>query len=68
MGQKLTSDPTIIKGVAMAFRKKIFICLFIFVFFAVMGTAFAEDRTMILLSKGQVIYVPVYSHIYIGNR
>lgn len=23
---------------------------------------------MTLMSKGQVIYVPVYSHIYIGNR
>ena len=52
----------------MAFRKKIFICLFIFVFCAAMGTSGADDRKMIFLSKGQVIYVPVYSHIYIGNR
>ncbi|MCF8091481.1 MAG: DUF3124 domain-containing protein [Desulfotignum sp.] len=54
----------------MASRKKIFICLFIFVFCAASGTSGADDlnRTMIFLSKGQVIYVPVYSHIYIGNR
>ncbi|MEE4362751.1 MAG: DUF3124 domain-containing protein [Desulfotignum sp.] len=54
----------------MASRKKIFICLFhiIFVFLMAMGTSVAEDRKMIFLSKGQVIYVPVYSHIYIGNR
>ncbi|MFO7913689.1 MAG: DUF3124 domain-containing protein [Desulfotignum sp.] len=49
-------------------RKKIFICLFIFVFFAALGTSSADDRTMTCLSRGQVVYVPVYSHIYIGNR
>lgn len=54
----------------MVSRKNIFICLFqiIFVFFALMGTSVADDRTMISLSRGQVVYVPVYSHIYIGNR
>ncbi len=52
----------------MAPRKKIFICLFIFVFFAALGTSSADDRSVISLTTGQVIYVPVYSHIYIGNR
>ncbi len=54
----------------MAFRKNFFICLFyiIFVFFTAMGTSNADNQTMTSLSKGQVIYVPVYSHIYIGNR
>ena len=52
----------------MAYRKKMFICLCICVFFAAMGTAFADDRSVICLSRGQVVYVPVYSHIYIGDR
>jgi hypothetical protein len=28
----------------------------------------AEADTLPLLSKGQTVYVPAYSHIYIGNR
>ena len=52
----------------MASRKKIFICLFILVFFTALGTCTADERSVISLSNGQIVYVPVYSHIYIGNR
>mgnify|MGYP002396478364 CR=1 FL=1 len=31
-------------------------------------SAFAECNTKDPLSQGQVVYVPAYSHIYIGNR
>ena len=45
------------------------ICLFIFVFFAVSTVStFAYADKTIMLSKGQTIYVPAYSHIYSGDR
>ncbi|HKL00907.1 MAG TPA: DUF3124 domain-containing protein [Desulfotignum sp.] len=52
----------------MASRKKFFMCLFVFVFFTALGTSSADERSVICLSSGQIVYVPVYSHIYIGNR
>jgi hypothetical protein len=45
------------------------ICFFIVIFFAVSNASnfvFADEA--IILSKGQTIYVPAYSHIYSGNR
>ena len=45
------------------------IWLFIFMFFAVSTVStFAYADNTILLSKGQTIYVPAYSHIYSGDR
>ena len=40
--------------------------------FIVLGTgispSFARADETVILSKGQTIYVPAYSHIYVGNR
>ena len=45
------------------------IWLFLFMFFAVsIVSTFAYADNTILLSKGQAIYVPAYSHIYSGDR
>jgi len=45
------------------------ICFFIFMFFVVSNVStFAYADKTIMLSKGQTIYVPAYSHIYSGNR
>jgi hypothetical protein len=32
------------------------------------GSAVAENHKTVLQSRGQVVYAPVYSHIYIGDR
>lgn len=32
------------------------------------GSAIAENHKTVHQSRGQVVYVPVYSHIYIGDR
>ena len=32
------------------------------------GSAVAENHTKVPQSRGQVVYAPVYSHIYIGDR
>jgi hypothetical protein len=34
----------------------------------VTGSAVAENHTTVHQSRGQVVYAPVYSHIYIGDR
>ncbi len=49
--------------------RKIYLFVFLFIFFAVSNasTSAYADESMIL-SKGQTIYVPAYSHIYSGNR
>ncbi len=48
---------------------KIRFFMFIFLFFAVINASiFAYAEENVILSKGQTIYVPAYSHIYIGDR
>ncbi len=49
--------------------RKIWLFIFLFMFFAVstVSTFVYADNT-IMLSKGQTIYVPAYSHIYSGDR
>jgi hypothetical protein len=43
--------------------------MFLFIVFAVSNAStFAYADKTIMLSKGQTIYVPAYSHIYSGNR
>jgi len=42
-----------------------------FVFVLILAAAVTGDATaqnQVLVSSGQVVYVPAYSHIYIGNR
>jgi len=49
--------------------RKICFFMFLFMFFAVSNVStFAYADKTIILSKGQTIYVPAYSHIYSGNR
>lgn len=49
--------------------RKICFFMFLFMFFAVSNAStFAYADEAIILSKGQTIYVPAYSHIYSGNR
>lgn len=49
--------------------KKIYFLTFLFMFFAVSnGSTSAHADEAIILSKGQTIYVPAYSHIYSGNH
>jgi len=49
--------------------RKICFFIFLFMFFAVSNVStFAYADKTIILSKGQTIYVPAYSHIYSGNR
>jgi len=49
--------------------RKICFFMFLFMVFAVSNTStFAYADKTIMLSKGQTIYVPAYSHIYSGNR
>ncbi|MCP3940453.1 MAG: DUF3124 domain-containing protein [Desulfobacteraceae bacterium] len=41
----------------------------VWIIFFILGFAFqAQAKDPIALSKGQTLYVPAYSHIYIGNR
>lgn len=42
-----------------------FLCMFVVA--AIFSSRAQADET-IILSKGQTIYVPAYSHIYVGNR
>lgn len=49
--------------------RKICFFMFLFMFFAMSNSStFAYADEAIILSKGQTIYVPAYSHIYSGNR
>lgn len=50
--------------------KKICCCLMFLFMFVAAGNSLSLARTdeAIILSKGQTIYVPAYSHIYAGNR
>jgi hypothetical protein len=47
------------------FRSIIYIILLVSL---TMSTAAAGDGNTVPLSRGQVVYAPVYSHIYIGDR
>jgi hypothetical protein len=47
------------------FRSIIYIILLVSL---TMATAAAGDGNTVPLSRGQVVYAPVYSHIYIGDR
>ena len=49
--------------------RKICFFMFLFMVFAVSNAStFAYADKTIMLSKGQTIYVPAYSHIYSGDR
>ncbi|MGA7879162.1 MAG: DUF3124 domain-containing protein [Desulfoferrobacter sp.] len=46
-------------------------CFFMLLFISVVASnslSFARTDEAIILSKGQTLYVPAYSHIYAGNR
>ncbi|MEE4114061.1 MAG: DUF3124 domain-containing protein [Desulfobacteraceae bacterium] len=48
--------------------RELFCCIVLTCCLAFGGIAAASAQSTAPLSKGQVIYVPVYSHIYIGDR
>jgi len=49
--------------------RNVMVALMFFVWMAASGfPSFAHADDALLLSKGQMLYVPVYSHIYAGNR
>lgn len=46
-------------------------CFYLFLFAFIIATnslSLANSQEEIILSKGQTLYVPAYSHIYAGNR
>lgn len=49
--------------------KNVMVAWMFFIWIAISGLpSFAQAEDTVLLSKGQILYVPVYSHIYAGNR